>query len=49
MLRGRVLNSILVVGTQLEKKLDIIKLTKGIYFAKVVFSKGQFVSKLIKE
>ncbi|NQY29750.1 MAG: T9SS type A sorting domain-containing protein [Flavobacteriaceae bacterium] len=46
---GRVLNSISVVGTQLEKELDVTKLTQGIYFVRVVSSKGQFVSKLIKE
>jgi len=46
---GRVLNSVSVVGTQLETALDITKLTQGIYFVRVVSSKGQFVSKLIKE
>jgi len=46
---GRVLNSTSVVGTQLETALDVTKLTQGIYFVRVVSSKGQFVSKLIKE
>lgn len=46
---GRVLNSISVVGTQLEKELDVTKLTQGIYFVRVLSSKGQFVSKLVKE
>jgi len=46
---GRVLNNISVVGTQLEMELDVTKLTQGIYFVRVVSSKGQFVSKLIKE
>jgi len=45
---GRTLNSISVIGTQLEKELDVTKLTQGIYFVRVVSSKGQFVSKLIK-
>jgi len=48
-LNGRVLNSISVIGNQLEKKLDITKLTQGVYFVRVLSSKGQFVSKLIKE
>jgi len=46
---GRVLSSTSVIGTQLEKELDITKLIEGIYFVRVVSSKGQFVSKLIKE
>ncbi|PHS07040.1 MAG: hypothetical protein COA88_09445 [Kordia sp.] len=46
---GRVLKSVFVVGTQLEKELDVTKLTQGIYFVRVVSNKGQFVSKLIKE
>lgn len=46
---GRVLNSISVVGSQLEKELDVTELTQGIYFVRVVSNKGQFVSKLIKE
>jgi len=45
---GRVLSSISVVGTQLEKELNVTKLTQGVYFVRVVSSKGQFVSKLIK-
>jgi len=48
-MNGRILKSISVVGAQLEKELDITKLTQGIYFVRVVSSKGQFVSKLIKE
>ena len=48
-INGRVLNSISVIGTQLEKELDVTELTQGIYFIRVVSNKGQFVSKLIKE
>lgn len=46
---GRVLDNISVVGIQLEKVLNVTELTQGIYFVRVVSSKGQFVSKLVKE
>jgi len=46
---GRVLSSTSVIGTQLEKELNVTELTQGIYFVRVVSDKGQFVSKLIKE